>query len=385
MNQRTRGLVLLFSAPILAYVVLGGYLGRTFAQEDSYRPLQIFEDVVSLILTSYVEEVEVDRIMAGALRGLSRGLDADSAYLTRSEVTVFETNDPVPKGRTGITLTRQYYLRVLSARDGSAAATAGLRPGDYIRSINGESTRDMSILEGARLLRGAVDSTVTLTVIRSNATEPQEIVLKRTQLTTSTVTSRLVASGIGFLRVAAFHEGVADDITSEVNSLRAAGAGQLVIDLRGTADGNYANGVEAARLFVGSGTLAVRQRRGEPQHTTVAEAGDGSITLPTVILIGAATSGAAELFASALAANARAELVGEPTFGRVAEQRLIKLPDGSGLWLYWAQYLTATGERLHQQGLEPGIAIATPVVELGAEPPESDPVLEKAIERLAAA
>ena len=383
MSRRTRLLALSLSAPILAFVVLGGYLGRTSAQEDSYRPLRIFEDVVSLILNSYVEEVDIDRVMTGAMRGLAEGLDAENIYLTQDDVAALENAAPPPDGQAGITLTRQYYLRVLSARDGSTAAVAGLRPGDYIRAIDGESTRDISIFEGNRLLRGTVGSTVTLTVIRGNAAEPKEIVLERTPVGSSIASSRLAAADIGYLRLMAFDSGIADDIVSEVDSLTAAGARQLIIDLRGTADGNFTHGLEAARLFVGSGTLAIRQRRGEPQEPTVAQAGDGSIKLPTVILIGAGTSGAAELFASALATNDRAELIGGRTFGRVAEQRLIKLGDGTGLWLHWAKYLTATGEPLHRQGLEPSVAIAEPSFALGTEPPDVDPVLGKALEQLA--
>ena len=377
MKYRTRLLVLLLSAPILVFAVLGGYLGRTFAQEDSYRPLRIFEDVVSLILNSYVEDVDVDRVMAGAMRRLSGGLDADSAYLTPGDVAALESGDALPEGRTGVTLTRQFYLRVLSARDGSPAAEAGLRPGDYIRGIDGESTRNISIFEGTQRLRGATGSMVT-----GNATEPQEIALTRARLAEASVTSRIAAPAVGYVRVAAFDTGVADEIRDTIDSLEEAGAQQLVVDLRGTADGSYADGVEAARLFVGSGTLAIRQRRDESQETTVAEAGDGGIELPMVLLVGNGTSGAAELFASALADNARAELIGGRTFGRAAEQRLIKLPDGSGLWLSWAQYLTAGGERLHQQGLEPAIAVPTPSVEMGAEPSGDDPALDRAIEHL---
>ena len=384
MSRRTRLLALWLSAPILAFVVLGGYVSRTSAQEDRYRPLRIFEDVVSLILNSYVEEVDIDRVMTGAMRGLAEGLDAESTFLTQDDVAALESGAPLPEGQTGITLTRQYYLRVLSARDESTAAVAGLRPGDYIRAIDGESTRNMSIFEGNRLLRGSVGSTVTLTVIRGNAAEPQEIVLERTPVGSSIVRSRLAAVDIGYLRLMAFDREIADDIVSEVDSLIGAGARQLIIDLRGTADGNFTHGLEAARLFVGSGTLAIRQRRGEPQDLTVAQAGDGSIGLPTVILIGAGTSGAAELFASALATNGRAELIGGRTFGRVAEQRLIKLVDGTGLWLYWAKYLTATGEPLHREGLEPSVAVNEPSFVLGAALPDVDPVLEKALEQLAA-
>ena len=223
MKPRTRGLVLLLSTPILAYAVLGGYLGRTFAQEDGYRPLRIFEDVVTLIMGSYVEEVDIDEVMHGAMRGLSAGLDADSSYLTPAEVAALEQDAPAPEGDVGLSLTRQYYLRVVSARDASPAAQAGLRPGDYLRAIDGTSTRDMSILEGARLLRGDVGSAVTLNVIRGNAAEPQPIELMRTGLEAPAVTSRVAAPGIGYVRIVAFENGAADEVDVAVESLRRAG------------------------------------------------------------------------------------------------------------------------------------------------------------------
>ena len=177
MTSRTRLVVLLVSAPVIAFVVIGGFLGRAVAREDSYGHLRIFEDVVSLIIDNYVETVDIDRVMEGAMRGLSDGLDPDSAYLTVDQVR--ELDSRLPEGRVGLQLTRQYYLRVIAARDGSPAADAGLRPGDYIRSIEGQPTRTMSVFEGTRLLRGTSGSTLALTILRGNSTEPTELELVR--------------------------------------------------------------------------------------------------------------------------------------------------------------------------------------------------------------
>ena len=382
MTRRTRLLVLLLSTPIVTFAVLGGYLGKTFAQEDTYRRLRIFEDVVTLILNNYVEEVNLDDVMRGAMRGLSAGLDSDSAYLNPEEVQLLERHESQPEGRTGLTLTRQYYLRVVAARDGSPGARAGLRTGDYVRGINGQPTRDMSTVTGTRLLQGRPGSTVSVTVIRDNAAEPHVIELTRERIVSPDVTGRIVTPSVGYLRIAVFGDEAPDAIAAQANRLIEAGATHLVIDLRGTAEGALETGVAAARLFVGAGTLAVRQRRDEEPESTLAEPGDGSVSLPAVVLINPGTSGASELFASALAANDRADLIGTRSLGRVAEQRLVKLPDGSGLWLTWTHYLTASGEPLHQQGLEPTLVVADPSVAFGEAPPETDPVLDKALERL---
>src|SRR6476659_4202173 len=126
MTTRTRWLVLLVSTPVVAFVVIGRLLGRTLASQGAYEHLRVFEDVVSLVTQNYVEPVNVEKVMAGAMRGLADGLDADSAYLTPEQVKTFEGDRNPGGGTTGLELTRGYYLRVVSARDGSSAAKAGL-------------------------------------------------------------------------------------------------------------------------------------------------------------------------------------------------------------------------------------------------------------------
>ena len=137
MKIRGRVLVLAVSMPVIAFAVVGGFMSKAVARDQSYQYLRIFEDVVSLILNNYVEEVNVDKVMHGAMHGLADGLDPDSAYLDAAQVKVFEKGDLGGPGETGLELTRQYYLRVIAARDGSASAKAGLLPGDYIRAIDG--------------------------------------------------------------------------------------------------------------------------------------------------------------------------------------------------------------------------------------------------------
>src|SRR5215831_21077285 len=155
MTSRSRLLVLLISTPLIVLVVVGGVLGRAMAPQDSYAPLKTFDEVVNLILSNYVEPVDPDKIMHGAMRGLAEGLDPDSAWLTADEVAVAMKHGAEPKGVVGIELTRQYYLRIVATRDGSPAAKAGLRTGDYVRAIGEMPTRDMTVWEGMRALRGA--------------------------------------------------------------------------------------------------------------------------------------------------------------------------------------------------------------------------------------
>ncbi|HXH06402.1 MAG TPA: S41 family peptidase [Vicinamibacterales bacterium] len=387
MSSRARILLLATSTPLLAFVLIGGALGRRASGQEAYPHLRVFEDVVSLIVQNYVEEVDVDRVMEGALRGLADGLDADSAYLAPEQVRAIERGAPLPEGDVGLTLTRRYYLQVVAARDGSPAARAGLRPQDYIRAIDNRPTRDLSVFEGMRLLRGAPGSKVTLTVIRGNAADPHQVVLVREKAAPPEVTGRLLEPGIGYLRVAGFDTRTATRLRARIAELEKAGAARLIVDLRGTAEGPLEAGLEAARLFVASGTLGVRAARDEPRRPITAAAGDGSLRLPLALLVNSGTAGAAELFAAALAGNGRAETIGERTRGRTGVQKLVPLPQGRGLWLTWAAYLTPAGEAIHEKGLAPAVEVEEPEVEFGAarvEGAPADPILEKALARLKA-
>jgi carboxyl-terminal processing protease len=382
MTSRTRRTIVLVTAPIILFVVIGGLLGQTLTRSETYRHLRVFEDVMSLVLANYVEEVEPAKLMNGAMRGLADGLDADSGFLTPDEVRLVERGDKPPAADVGIVLTRQYYLRIVAVRDGAPAARAGLAPGDFVRAIDGKPTREMSAFEGWHLLGGEPGSKVTLMIIRGNAAEPHMVDLVREPPPATDVSGRIAAPGIGYVRIAAFGPRVVDALRTQVSGLARGGATRLIVDVRGAAVGRLSEGLAAVRLFVGSGTLGIRETKGPVRRSVAAAAGDGSVTLPVVVLVNAGTSGPGELFAAALAGNKRAELIGERTSGRAAEQTLAKLPDGSGLWLSTAWYLTPAGAVIHEKGLTPDVQVAEPDIEFGAAPPSSDPILDKGLERL---
>ena len=383
MTSRTRIIAILISAPVIAFTVIGGLLGHAMARaDDTYANLRVFQDVIQLIMSNYVEQPNMDSVMRGAMRGLAEGLDSDSAYLTPAQVRQVEGGDQAGPADVGITLTHQYYLRVVATRDDSPAAKAGVRPGDFVRLLDSRPTRDMSAFEGQRLLAGAPGSKVKLTVIRGGSTaEPHVLELTRETPQTVDVKSRQQGDGIGYVRIAAFGRRTADQLRSQIGSLTKAGATRVIIDLRNTAAGDLADGVTAARLFVSSGTIAVRESRSNGQIKIAAEKGDGSITVPLTLLVDTGTSGPAEVFAAALAGNKRAELIGERTVGRTGVQELVKLPDGSALWITSTRYLTPAGVQLQAKGLEPDIAVDQPEGDFGAPAP-ADAILQRAIEKL---
>jgi len=390
MTFKTRLSVLLVSTPVLAFVLVGGLMGNASArtEEAFYKHIGVLADVVGLVRANYVEEVNVDKVMEGALRGLAEGLDPDSAYLTPQQVRDVESGTALLDGELGIELTRQFYLRIIAARDGSPAARAGLQTGDYVRAIDGRSTRDLSVFEGTRLLRGAPGSKVVLTIIRGNAADPHELTLEREKKSAPPVTAKTLGDTAAYIRIPAFTPSTAQDVKRHAAELEKAGARALLIDLRRTAEGSFEHAIDTARLFVDSGTLTSKAGRPsegvkEPVKEPVAAApGDGAIDLPVQLLVSAGTSGAAEVFAAALDGNDRADLIGEHTIGRAASQKLIKLPEKRGLWLTHLRYYTPDGELIHGAGLRPDVPFDEPDVEFGTKLRESDPMLDAALERV---
>lgn len=380
MSSRTRRLVLVISAPVVAFALIGGFLNKVVAREDTYPQLRIFQDIVGLITGNYVDPVNVDKVMAGAMHGLAESLDPDSAFLNVEQVGQMEAGSVQPGGDVGLDLTRQYYLRVIAARDGSPAAKAGLRTGDYVRAIGETPTREMSVYEGMRRLRGAPGSKVTLTIIRGSTADPHIVELTREPTLSVDVTGRVASPGVGYLRVAAVGPQTASQARARIAELAKAGANRLIVDVRRASGGSPESGIALARLFIAKGTITVRETRGSDKVDVPAATGDGGVTLPTTLLIDTGTSGAAELFAASLMGNQRADSIGERTIGRAAIQQLVKLPDGTGLWLTTTRFLTPNGTPLHGKGLEPTIAVDEPDVEFGQPPPATDAILEKALE-----
>ncbi len=382
MTSRTRFWVLLISTPVIAFAVIGGYLGQAMQRDDTYQHLRVFEDVVSLVLNNYVEPVDVTKAMKGAMNGLADNLDPDSAYLPAAVATAYEANTASGPADVGVELSRQYYLRVISVRDGSPAAKAGVRAGDFIRAIDKRSTKDISTYEGDRLLHGAAGSKVALLIIRGNAADPHEVDLVRDRATVPALSSKMADASTGYVHIVEFTKQSPQQVKAAIDALAKTGATRYVIDLRGATRGDLDDGLAAARLFVKSGTLAIRETKTN-KETVAAAAGDGAVTAPLVLLVDDSTARAGEVFAAAIDENKRAEMIGGRTVGSASRQKLVKLPDGSAMLLTYLRYLGPNGTAIHEKGLQPEVPVDEPDIDFGSPAPTTDALLQKALEYLA--
>src|SRR6267142_4062543 len=368
MSFRTKFILILMSATLTLYTVVGGWIS-TRAQQPANDPnaqLRIFENVLQHIQNDYVDEPNMDKVRAGALRGLAYGLDPYSTYLTPEQVREYNQNSKDNQVGIGAELSQvASYLYVIAPMKGSPADLAGVRAGDIIEYIDGKATLDISLYDAKQLLDGAAGSEVKLRVLRANSS-PLTVAVKRGAFRAPAAEARMEAGRIGVVRINSFAEGEAADTRARVQDLVKQGAQKIVIDLRDTAGGSLTEAVAVANLFIKDGQIAETiGREAKPLKSFAADPKAVVFSGPVVALIDAGTAGAAEVVASALLERNRGQVVGEKSFGAGAEQQLFTLRGGDGLLLTTIKWASASGnpflgeDRSHS-GVTPSVEVKRP-------------------------
>jgi carboxyl-terminal processing protease len=382
MSPRVRLAVAFVSTSLCAYVLLGNVLGRVLG-DTTYGQLSVFGEVTRLVIDAYVDPVNLDRAMSGARLGLTDALDPESAYLDAEEWKAFQQPARDTDADVGIVISRRFtYLAVVAPRAGSPAEKAGVKGGDVLKTIDGRYVRGMSIQMGERLLRGAPGSVVKLQVYRQGS-DPVDISVVRERLQPEPPKGRMLDAGPGYLKVAEFSSKTADEVRDEVETLKRSGAKSLVLDLRDSAYGVPADGVDTAAVFLKGGVVGRVVGRKTPERTLSADPRRFGWELPLAVLVGNGTAGPAEVVAAALL-DAGKPVIGQHTFGRAPVTKLIALPEG-GLVLTVAKYVSPKGNPIHGKGVEPSVPV---LAQAGDEDEDAtaaapkDSVLEKAIEVL---
>ncbi|MBI1738954.1 MAG: PDZ domain-containing protein, partial [Acidobacteria bacterium] len=406
MNRVTRAIVLTLSILVVSYVSMGYVLGRT-NEDKTYRALGVFTQVLQYVQQDYVEEPNLQQVTSGALHGLLESLDPRSSYMSPREYAEYKQKlERGAKGEIGAALSKRFgYITVVAVLPDSPADKAGLRSGDILEAIAKFTSREMSIGQAQNLLSGDVGTGVTVSVVRRARAEPQDVDIVRAELPAAKMQANVlsdadapVAAGIAYVRITSLTAGRADELKAKLLQLEKQGAKKLILDLRDCAFGANTEGIAAARLFVGSGTLGSLRGQTVPTQTFVAEPGKAVWKQPVTVLISNGTSGAAEILAAAIAGNQRGETLGERTFGSASEQKMLALEDGAAINLTVANYYRPDGKSIPEEGVVPGVEVRraavdvpdtdddeTPAVQQPEPPqPKDDAVLKKAIEMLLA-
>jgi carboxyl-terminal processing protease len=328
-----------------------------------YEQLNLFGEAFERIRQDAVEPVGDSRLVETAITGMLAALDPHAVYLTEAE---FKAQQAPPSadeaGSTGLVTTIENgQVKVVSPRDGSGAAEAGIKPGDVIFMIDKEPTFEMTSTDVEQRLRGPVGSEVTLLTRRGNAA-PTEIKVKRTSRNLPTVTSRLETGTIGYIRIAGFDPGTEAAFVGALDKLRADAGGKLlgyVIDLRNNPGGSFDAAVQTADAVIDKGDIAVIKSRNpnEAKHIA-ATPGDHASGLPIVALVNGGTANEAELVAGALQDNRRAVLLGTKTFGESAIVTTIPLNGNGAIRLTTSRFQTPNGRVIQGKGLDPDLVVA---------------------------
>jgi carboxyl-terminal processing protease len=365
MLHKGKLLVFLGSFVIVLYGASAAFYGKVVAKDDdAYKEIAVLMDVLSKVDEDYVEPPDMNKVEEGAMRGLIAALDPYSSYLTKEQYEELKTRKETGNAGAGMVLSkRSDVIYVVSCERKGPADQAGIRPGDYLISINGNSVEDKSILEVESLLHGAADSKIKVEIFRNSESKPIEKELTLQEPPSVVVRARIVDGNVGFLNVASLAGSAVGEIRNELLRVISLGAEKLVLDLRDCADGESAAGADLANFFLRDGMIYFSQdKKGDKIQVVEADPGKFITQMPVVVIINESTASAAEIAAGALKDRERAIVIGEKSFGVGSIQKTVFLKSGGVLVLSTAKYCTPSGkviqdETLRNSGITPDILV----------------------------
>ncbi|MGC2272866.1 MAG: S41 family peptidase [Candidatus Sulfotelmatobacter sp.] len=358
--MKIKAAILGLSFAVLSFVVVGSFGGVHASSNDgAYRQMQVYSEVLSRVQSEYVVDPDIPKVTDGALHGLMESLDADSSYLTPAAYKALKEHHVEAKGEIGATISKRFgYADVVSVLPGSPADKAGIEDTDIFESIEGRSTRDMSLPEIRDALSGTPGTSVNVSVVRARRAEPEKMAIMRQLVSIPPVSDKMLEDGIGYIKVDTLTKGKAQEIAGKIKSLEKAGAKKLVLDLRDTSEGEESEGIATANLFLNHGTITYLQGQKFPREAFNADPAKAITTLPVAVLVNEGTAGAAEIVAAAILENARGDVVGDKTFGDGSVQKTIDLPDGGALILSVAKYYSPSGKAIQDVAVTPNVLVA---------------------------
>ena len=343
---------------------------------DTYNKLKIFSEVLSLIESNYVESVESDTIINGAIRGMVKALDPHTSYLPPVSYKEMQVETTGKFGGLGIEISiRDGVLTVISPIEETPAFEVGIKAGDKIIKIEEESTLDMTLQDAVSLLRGETGSPVTITIFRDSFKAPKEFTIVRAIIKVRSVVHKLYKKDIGYIKIRSFSKNTSVDLDKALAELEKKKISKLILDLRNNPGGLLNQAVEVTDRFLNRENLIVytKGRSDEQNMRFTTHDKVAGVSYPLIVLVNSGSASASEIVAGALQDLNRAIILGTPTFGKGSVQTIIPLSDGSALRLTTARYYTPSGRVIQENGIEPDIIIERKIPEELEEDDEKEP------------
>lgn len=353
----------------LLLVVLAGLIGSGAGQKksaiakESYEELKVFTNVMNKVKKLYVEEVDTEELIQEAIKGMMKKLDPHSALLTPDAYQEMQVDTKGKFEGLGIVIAiRNEVLTVISPIDDTPAFKAGIKEGDKIVKIDGETTKDITLMDAVKKLRGPKGTEVTITIMREEFTEPREFAITRGVIKIPSIKSKMLEDGYGYVRISQYQQRTSQDLEKALRELESNGGLKgLVLDLRRNPGGLLEQAAKVADCFLDSGLIVYTEGRTPSSNLKrVAHKKNSHSNYPMVVLVNKGTASGSEIVAGALQDNGRAVIMGTKTFGKGSVQTIFPLGKGLGLRLTTAKWYTPDGTSIHDEGITPDIIIEVP-------------------------
>jgi carboxyl-terminal processing protease len=368
------GLVFIFSGQVVTNV--------SAIPREEYESLETFTSILSIVKKNYVDEVNSKDLVNGAINGMLNSLDPHSAYLTPDLYKDLQMDTAGRFGGLGIEITvRNGVLTVVSPIEDTPASKAGVKAGDQIIKIEDEFTKDMTLVEAVKRMRGVKGTKITISVKREGVSELLNFNLVRDTIRVQSVRNRVLEEGYGYIRLAQFQERTDRDLQRALEKLsqEKGGLKGLVLDMRNNPGGLLTQAVRISDLFLDSGMIVYTEGRLEAQKQKYFAHKEGTWSnFPIIVLVNGGSASASEIVAGALQDHKRAVILGTKTFGKGSVQTILPLDDNSALRLTTARYFTPKGRSIQATGIAPDIVIENPTAPIETKVEEKNrPILRE--------
>ena len=361
-------IILLFFLNFLYFSMIGAKAQNN--RQETYKQLNLFGDVFQRVQEQYVEEITDKELIESAISGMLQSLDPHSSYLSPESYKDMQVKTKGTFGGLGIEITMEDgFVKVVSPIDDTPAANAGMKSGDLIIGIDGESIKGLTINEAVSKLRGPVKSKVTITVVREEK-DPFEIEIIRDIIKIRSVKHEII-NNIGYVRLTTFSDTTTSGMEKSVKEIKKELGDKfqgLILDLRNNPGGLLNQSISVTDSFLNQGEIVSTQgRKSDDTSRIFAKKGDIIDGKPLIVLINSGSASASEIVAGALKDHARAIIVGTRSFGKGSVQSIIPLAGNGAMRLTTARYYTPSGVSIQAKGIEPDIKVEAGITELKKE------------------
>jgi len=350
----------------MASTAIGGFektaADKSKSKANLYDQVELFADAVGILRGEYVDEVDSKKLIYGAMKGMLESLDDYSQFMEPDEYNEIKIETKGEFGGIGVEISiKDGILTVVTPMVGTPAEAAGLKSGDKIVKIDGKITKNATLNDAVKQMRGNPGSTVVLTVWREGIASILDIPIKRAMIQVHSIKkAAILEDKIGYIKLVEFQENTTRDLDGAIKKLRSEGMDSLILDLRNNPGGLLDGAVDVAERFLPKDKVIVSIKAREQSQSNVFKSSgkQAQTDFPIIVLVNEGSASASEIVAGAIKDNKRGIVVGAKTFGKASVQTVIPLKDGSALRFTTAYYLTPSGKLIKGEGIMPDVVIA---------------------------